>query len=217
MNRYVKQRAGWAERVAVCIASGPSLSDEQLAAVRAAREADDVRVIGVNNTYQRAPWIDAVLAVDLLWWKKHISAVRASGTTAELVTPDSNAEKAFHITRVRGSAADGLGLHELHIGGNGGHAALNLAYLWGARRILLLGYDMKLGPAGQRHWHADHPAPLIQDQLFAHWIKRFDSTARDLHRLGALVINCTPGSALHHFPHFDLQTGLDLLTAHEAA
>jgi hypothetical protein len=207
MNRLIKHRAHW--HTVVCVAGGPSLTLEQLEVVHQARQAERVRVIGVNNAFQRAPWIDVVYACDLLWWKKHHAQVKALAPGAETVTQDASAHKQFALsTRVRGSAGDGLGREQIHTGGNGGHAAVNLAYLWGAQRILLLGYDMQLGPKGERHWHPDHPSPCIQTQLFAHWIKRFESTARDLKKLGVEVLNCTPGSALPWFPRCSIDEAL---------
>jgi hypothetical protein len=199
MNRLIKHRPGW--ETVVCVASGPSLNAKQLDHVRTAHARMQVRVIGVNSAYQAAPWIDALFACDLMWWKKHHADVKKRAPGVETVTQDASAHKQFALTtRIRGSARDGLGTMEIHTGSNGGHAAVNLAYLWGARRILLLGYDMKLGPEGQRHWHADHPAPCIQAQHFSNWIHRFESTARDLKKLGIEVLNCTPGSALPWFP-----------------
>ena len=206
-DRQPKPRPGW--ETVVCIAGGPSLSDEQLQHVQRAREADQVRVIGVNNAYQRAPWLDAIYACDHLWWKKHHADIKRRELLCETVTQDAGAHKAFALhTRIRGAARDGLGQREIHTGGNGGHAAVTLAYLWGATRILLLGYDLKLGPNGERHWHPDHPKPCIQTQLFDHWIKRFESTAKDLKRLGVTVINCTPGSALPWFTRCSIEEAL---------
>lgn len=204
MKPLIKKRPEWCGTV-VCIAGGPSLTQAQLDLVREARELDAVRVIGVNNAYQRAPWVDVIYACDLMWWKTYLPDIKRRGLACELVTQDASAHKQFQLTtRVSGSASDGLGIGEIHTGGNGGHAAVNLAYLWGAKRILLLGYDMKRGPEGERHWHPDHPKPLIQQQNFEQWIHRFKSTARDLEKLGIAVVNCTPGSALPWFPHADL-------------
>lgn len=208
-ERFVKHRPGWG--TVVCIAGGPSLNAEQLAHVQATRGLDRVRVIGVNNAYQAAPWLDVVYACDLMWWKKYHADVKARAPQAETVTQDASAHKQYGLTtRIRGSARDGLGTQEIHTGSNGGHAAVNLAYLWGARRILLLGYDMKLSSDGRRHWHADHPAPCIQAQHFSNWIHRFESTARDLERLGIEVLNCTPDSALPWFDRATIQEALCL-------
>lgn len=95
----------------------------------------------------------------------------------------------------------------LHIGGNSGYQAVNLAVLGGANRILLAGYDMKMGPGGKRHWHGDHPAALSQFHAASleRWRAAFPSMLPDLQRLGVEVINCTPGSAIECFPFAKLE------------
>jgi len=203
---FVKHRPGW--ETVVCIAGGPSLTAEQCDQLKAPRAAGAIKVLGVNNAYRIAE-LDALLAVDLQWWKQHYADVAERCPGLETVTQDASAHKQFHLTtRVRGTARDGLGHHEIHTGSNGGHAAVNLAYLWGARRIILLGYDMKAGPSGERHWHADHPKPCIQHQHFSNWIHRFKSTAADLTKAGIEVLNCTPGSALPWFPMCSIEDAL---------
>jgi hypothetical protein len=193
----------------VCIATGPSLTDEQLQVVHQAQQADRVRTIGVNCAYLKAPWLDALVGVDLQFWKKYHADIKARAPGIETVTQCASSHKQFGLTtRIRGSARDGLGTQECHTGSNGGHAALNIAFLWGAKRIILLGYDMKLGPNGEKHFHADHPTPCIQTQLFEQWIRRFESTARDLKKLGVEVLNCTPGSALPWFDRCSIEEAL---------
>lgn len=209
-DRAPKKRPGW--ETVVCVASGPSLNAEQLEHVRKAQQAGRVKVIGVNSVYKIAPWVDALLAVDLQYWRVHIKDIRATcNPCPELVTQDASAYKQFALdTRVRGCARDGLGIGQLHTGSNGGHSAANLAFLWGARRILLLGFDMRLGPKGEKHFHGDHPAPCVQSQLFKAWIHRFESTAKDFKKLGIEVINATPDSALPWFPRATIEEALCL-------
>jgi len=204
---YVKHRPGW--ETVVCIATGPSLTDEQLQVVHQAQQAGRVRVIGVNCAYQKAPWLDALFACDMQWWRRYHADVKKVAPNVETVTQCASSHKQFGLTtRIRGSARDGLGTEEIRTGSNGGHAAVNLAYLWGAKRIILLAYDMKLGPNGEKHFHGDHPAPCIQTQLFKQWIHRFESTARDLKKLGIVVLNCTPGSALPWFDRCSIEEAL---------
>lgn len=207
------QRPGWKGATVVCIAGGPSLCDAQLHQVADAHAGGRVRVIGVNNAYLRAPWCNALFACDLLWWKKHIATIRAQQLPCELWTQDNAAAAQFQLQRVRGAARPGLGTYELHTGGNGGYCAVNLAYLWGASRALLIGYDMQPGPKGEKHWHADHPAPMVQQQLFGEWIKRFEQLAKDCKRHGFDVVNCTPGSALPWFPRAHIEEALDVQAA----
>lgn len=80
---------------------------------------------------------------------------------------------------------------------------LNLIVLFGASRILLLGYDMR-ADGKRRHWHRDHDRDLHNpdDALLADFARRFDS----IQPLACEVLNCTPGSAVKRFPMADLRS-----------
>ena len=90
----------------------------------------------------------------------------------------------------------GLGRAGVATGGNSGYQAVNLAYLLGAKRIGLIGFDMRGGEF--QHFHGDHGGGLNNPtpSLFAEWIPRFN----DLHRLlaaeGVELINYSRESAL---------------------
>ncbi len=93
---------------------------------------------------------------------------------------------------------------KLHCGGNSGYQAVNLAVLMGATRIALLGYDMRFGPNGEKHWHADHRDRNPEENRLAIWARAFETMDLDLKRAGVAVVNCTPGSAIACFPHADI-------------
>ena len=93
----------------------------------------------------------------------------------------------------------------LHTGGNSGYQAVNLAVLLGAKRILLLGYDMKHGPNGEKHWHEDHSANNPPPAQLADWVKIYATMLPDLEKAGVVVVNCTPESALDCFPKAKLE------------
>lgn len=196
----------WAGMTCVCIASGPSLSDDQLEAVRDAHGRYDVRVIAVSDNYRRAPWADVIYAGDLRWWQLHGDAARATG--AELWTQDWAASQ-LGVNRAPGANGEGLGRYQVNTGGNSGYQAINLAYLWGCRRILLIGYDMQ-ATGGRKHWFGDHPRQLIQEQLFDEWLHRFKQLAVDLQGAGVTVLNCTAETALTAFPRADIREALCL-------
>lgn len=91
----------------------------------------------------------------------------------------------------------------LMTGQNSGYQAINLAYLLGAARIVLLGFDMKRGADGRAHWFGDHPVQT-QDYIYSAMLQNFPKLARRLKELGIEVINCTPDSALDAFPRNEL-------------
>ena len=53
---------------------------------------------------------------------------------------------------------------------------------------------MKPGPNGEKHWHPDHPKPLVQGQQFRRVAQEDGCVlAADLKTEGVTVVNCTPG------------------------
>jgi len=107
--------------------------------------------------------------------------------------------------------------HELQIyrvgvigsGGNSGFQALNLAVQFGAKRIVLVGYDMRVD-AGL-HWHGAHPHGLNNPSAGSvmRWAATLDAQAPLLKRLGVEVLNASPVSALKAYPKVRLEDVLD--------
>ena len=194
----------WRGHTAVVVASGPSLTDEQIALV----EHSDVLTIAVNNSYEKLQHPDVVYACDYLWWKLNHMKAKQNIPRRQLWTQDRAAAEQFQLSHIQWEGKDGLGKRGLRVNGNSGAGAINLAYHFGARRILLVGMDMKPGPNGEKHWHPDHPKPLVQGQQFEEWRKKMGVLAADLKTEGVTVVNCTPGSALTCFPMGDLSAEL---------
>lgn len=95
-------------------------------------------------------------------------------------------------------------------GGNSGFQALNLAIQFGARQVLLLGYDMHIG-AGI-HWYGPNKwqdANNPNDSIFQRWIAAFDGSVPILKKMGVEVINCSMQSALTCFPKMPLEDALE--------
>ena len=96
----------------------------------------------------------------------------------------------------------------VHTGGNSGHQAIGLAVLWGASRILLLGFDMA-ATRGRLHWHADHNDKTLGNPCdFAAWRLRLAQAMPDLRRFGVEVINCSRETQLHCFERRSLAHAL---------
>ena len=191
----------------VVIASGPSLTAEDCEHVRQWRERGGGRVIVVNTTYRLAPWADAIYACDAKWWEQNIDDVRRL-TRAALWTQSKPAANRYGLQLVRSRRADGLGRDAVHYGGNSGYQAINLAYLWGASRIVLLGYDMQ-HTGGKGHWHPDHPwKPGVKPPV-RNWVPRFARLAQDLVAEGVSVVNATRQTALACFEKRPIDAALE--------
>lgn len=180
---------------AVVAASGPSLTKKDLDYVRG-----KAALFAVSDVYTLAPWADVLYACDFEWWKWH-SENRA----------DDLAKFKGEKWTINKDAADKYGVnlighlqyktysrekHWIATGKNSGFQALNLADLRGYKKIFLLGFDMGLGPKGERHFFGDHPAPLHKDSRYKGWIECFNEAAP---LIRAEVINCSRRTALRCF------------------
>lgn len=89
---------------------------------------------------------------------------------------------------------------------------MNLAYHFGAKKILLLGFDMHRNGGG--HWHDEHQCRDGQPMLsappshIAVWKQEFVAMASDLSHEGVEVVNATPGTALECFRRLPLDKAL---------
>lgn len=93
----------------------------------------------------------------------------------------------------------------IHQGGNSGYQAINLAYLWGAKQIVLLGLDCSPSKDGKAHWFGQHGPQLTQRQPFALWQDKFPALAQDLAREGVAVLNASRETALGCFERVKLE------------
>lgn len=187
---------GWAGRTVAVMASGPSMSQAAADAVHAA----GLHAIVVNNTFRLAPWADILYAADPEWWHLTPDARDFAGVKVS-ISPVKGTE------RVEGSGVDGIDLHPGYVrtGNNSGYQALQLALQAGARRILLLGFDMT-----GSHWHGPHIPGLrnTTEETFRRWIAHYSSAAPMIAALGVDVVNCAADSALTCFRKADLAAEL---------
>ncbi len=214
-SKYWRVPRLWDGQTVAIFAGGPSLTQRDVDAVKRALH---VRCITVNDSYRLAPWADLAYFCDLRWWSWHherpewreMLARAASGDA--IVATLENLEllgKHPYIRSLRNVGRDGIALEPGHIknGGNGGYQALNIAVQLGARRVLLLGFDMRR--VGTRsHWHDGHPV-IAPDTVYRDlMIPAYTGAAPELARLGVEVVNCTPGSALTVFPFQSIDEAL---------
>lgn len=191
----------------VCIASGPSLTRDDCERVGRWRSAAEGRAaIVVNCSFRLAGWADVLYAADTQWWRDH--HVEAATFHGERWTCSGEPAQLHGVNRCEARFGQGLcrDPRYLNTGGNSGYQAINLAYHFGARRIILLGYDMQ-HTGGRRHWHEDYPAGGNAAPVES-WRKRFEPLARDLRNDGVTVINATRVTALECFERMPLEDAL---------
>ena len=106
-----------------------------------------------------------------------------------------------HVTVFRGTDRLLIGTFgELGWGGNSGFGALNLAVQFGAARIVLVGFDMRLDKGV--HWHGLHKGGLSNPNAknVERWRRVIDEAAPLLKALDIAVVNTSPVSALAAYP-----------------
>lgn len=156
-------------------------------------------VIAINDNWEIAPWADMLYACDGKWWDWHAEA--AQHFAGWKLTQDEEAAARLGIDCIRcDKNAPGLSddPHLIHGGLNSGYQALNVAYLLGAREIILLGYDMKFGRNGAAHWFGDHPDKVRS--TYSNFIDQFATTTQQLEHAGVEVYNCSPSTDLQCYP-----------------
>ena len=217
----------WIGKTVVCIAGGPSLTQEQLSLVRRAREADAVRVVVVNDIYLIAPWADVMYFADHRWFLWTTSGVPKSWPWAKFSADDVRKAwsgfKGQKVTIKHNPMANGPDILSLDnaggeglsdrptaicTGSNSGFQALQIAVHSGGNPILLVAYDMRF-LAARTHSHNGHQVRM-HESAYKGYAKKFGTLQRPLEKLRVKVINCTPGSAIECFERGSLDACLQL-------
>jgi hypothetical protein len=178
-----------------------------------ARWLNGWKVVCVNDAWRLMPLVDILYACDEKWWRAHDGVPEFAGerwTSHEKSPHANNKEKLAadypNINVVKGGAGAGFSEDpaKIHYGSNSGFQAVNLALLKGVRRIVLVGFDMRV-VGDKRHFFGDHPKPLYNRSEYDSFIPPFRRAAKSCN---VPIVNATPGSALDCFPMVELADAL---------
>lgn len=160
------------------------------------------RVIAVNRAYETLPFAEVVYFSDLRFWVWNQSALLQH--TGRKITSAVKIKKK-RIENVRITGLTGIDTKEgcIRQGNNSGYGAINLAVHLNAKRIFLLGFDMKFS-GGQCHWHDGYPV-LNTEKMLQQMIHYFDTMVDPLSTLGVQVVNLNLESNLTCFPKVPLE------------
>lgn len=194
----------WPGETVVVIATGPSLTQDDVDYCRG-----KARVIVINNAHELAPWADAMYATDAKWWAWHKGAPSFTGPKWSMEHSQWNNYRALYpeIQRLRNTGNGGLEHSPtgLRNGRNSGYAAMNLAYHYGATKIVMLGYNMQPWK-GKTHFFGEHPQK--NKSPYNQFRAAFESLVKPLAKAGVTVINCSRDSVLNCFPKAELRDAL---------
>lgn len=215
MDRFARITRAWAGQTVACIGSGPSATLDALTALREAK----LKTIAVNDMYLVAPWADVSYFADTRWWdwhhhgrfgKKFSWVEFAPAEVSERFRAFAGAKITIENSGALIPDADVFMLHNLgyeglsevpnglHTGSNSGYQAINIAYLAGARRIVLVGYDLRF-EKGRSHSHNGHPVD-VGEERYHQYARNYSSMVPQLAKAGVEVINCSPKSKVTAFP-----------------
>lgn len=167
------------------------------------------RVLAVNMAYRLGSWIPVLYFGDCRWldWNReklnNFAGLKVTSCDRHLKKPGIQVVK-----RKNGPSGIARNSNEVYWNLNSGGCAINLAYHFGVKRIVLLGFDMR--PAEREggdlsyNWHDYYPpkkmGPGKKHNPYPRFLRAFPKIAEDLKSLGVECVNATPGSALDVFP-----------------
>ncbi|TPL49224.1 hypothetical protein FJ937_17245 [Mesorhizobium sp. B2-4-4] len=187
------------------VAGGPSASDAPLGQVQGR-----CRVITINNSWRLAPWADVLYACDYSWWRAFSGVPEFNGIKISQDPACDRSPWGIHrVTIIKDN--DRLLVKQpgvLGWGGNSGFHALNLAVQFGASKIILVGYDMRLDQGV--HWHGRHQHGLNNPTALnvERWCRAVDGAADVISGLGIRAINASPVSRLTAYAKMSLMEAL---------
>lgn len=169
-------------------------------------------VIGINNAYQIGPWIDILFFGDYSWYLIHRKTLAKWPKLKASCSPrfDSARRDAEGIKYVqkdhdcrRGISRD---QRKVAWNANSGAAAISLAAHLGAKRIILLGFDMHMQD-GATHWHGGHlqKNPKRRTPPFSRHLKGFPVIAKDAKEMGIEILNASPTSKIKDFRKINIK------------
>lgn len=186
------------------IASGPSACKKD---AQSLKEICD-QVIAVNDSWRLLPSCDHLYGTDYKFWNHWIETITkdfdGNCWTQNINWPNDQKPEAWGITCLEGRVgAAGLSRNPkvLHTGENSGYAAINLAFHLGAKRIILIGFDMSKD-GEKSHWFGEHPEEIRLNSNYGDFLRNFATIHPE--QYGIEIWNCTRRTALRCFPLFDL-------------
>jgi hypothetical protein len=194
----------WHNRPCIVAASGPSLDADAVTACLQAR-LRGYAIAVVNDAYRKIYFAHVLYSSDRSWWRHYKGCRDCASERWTGGGINFDVAKEYGLSIVNGRDGDTFSLNPsmIHFGANSGFALINLALLFGANPIVLVGFNMKTVD-DQRHFFGDHPKELDNSGNFAAWVPFFDNAAKRLPE-DRVILNATPNSALNCFKRINLE------------
>jgi hypothetical protein len=186
LNRFTNQTI-------VCVASGPSLTKEQIEYVNLKSKVTFVS----NSSAFDFPNATVLFSYDHKWYNYYNDKLKQFFKGAKFCKDK--------ITETSGFAFSLVDQEWFKAYGNTGATLLSLALHANPSKVILVGYDLK--QTDKSHYHGDHPEPLGNCNRIEMWKDDFKELYNDYKaQIDKIEIyNCSLDSNLDLFPRQDLK------------
>jgi len=205
----------------VCVGTGPSLTANQVEVAR----SKGFTLFACNDAIRLAPDAALLFACNWQWWDARWDEVK--DLPCEKWTSNTAAAHRFDINYIDGRLQPcGYGLSTdpsyIHHGHGSGYQLLEMAKRSGARRIVLLGYDLAFAAdydgrgqqvgSSPRHFFGEYepalqhwPHVAVHHGVHTELLRFYGAVAEQTHVTGPdEIINCS-GGVLNCFPRMDIR------------
>jgi hypothetical protein len=201
----------WPDSTVFIIGGGPSVAEMDLSKIH------EKRCIGVNQAYKLGAWVNVVWFGDKQWYSGQLPDIlNYHGLIITCAQEARNDKRWKRVKYVGRSRASGIESHEnkrncIAWNGNSGASAINLAYWFGAKKVVLLGFEQSLPEEGeQTHWHNDYEVRKDNHgklhNPYRTYLKHWGQIARDAKELGLEIVNATPTTAIEEIPQVSFES-----------
>jgi hypothetical protein len=193
----------WSGDDVAIIASGPSTKTAGIEQLRG-----KCRIIAIKENIDLCwKWCDLCYGCDASWWRnrnwlKDFPRLKVSFEAKHEGIHRIDIDR--HVDRILTETPGRLGS-----GGNSGFQAVNLAVQFGARRIMLVGFDMT--DRSGLHWYGRNRGQNRSNPTednFRRWRAAFHATAPWFRDNGIEVVNASEHSAVTCFPRTTVEKAL---------
>lgn len=200
--------------VCAIVCTGPSLTIDQVEKVKR------IPTFGANRAFEFD--LDVIAGCNWQFWHHYWEQIKGY-RCIKWATLDHDKVKHLDLNLIESRFMDGLSTDKSYIAHHHGTGPqlLNIAYHYGFKVLLLIGWDMRYPGkvdqftyTGKRHYFGEDPLTEKHWPVHISPDGRLDGLMKEVvtihpEEYGIKIINCTPGSAMTCFPMMDLDEAID--------
>jgi hypothetical protein len=164
-------------------------------------------VIGINVAYMIGNWMDIIFFGDKGFFLTHqADLAKYPGLKISCHHTVATYNWVKELGRDSRKKNKGISINPSLVcwNGNSGGAAISVAANAGAKRIILVGFDMKLSDSNRQHWHDHYNRGVIVNKRyntlpFERHLRGFKEIDVDARKRGIEIINACPDSTIVEF------------------